>query len=180
MTAFNITVQDQGVRDALNQLLQRSQNLQPVLIKLGEDITERTKRRFETSIDPAGQPWRPNTTATLAMLATRLGKGYRAKDGGLNRLGMERVTSKKPLIGESGDLRRQIVYQAGSDTLSVHATATYAAIHQFGGRTSPRSLIPNKIIPARPFMPAIANGQLYPQESADILQAINDYLINGL
>jgi phage virion morphogenesis protein len=182
MTAFNITVQDQGVRDALNQLLQRSQNLQPVLIKLGEDITERTKRRFETSIDPAGQPWRPNTTATLAMLAARLGKteSYSTKAGGLNQHGMARIANKKPLIGESERLRNQIVWEAGTDTLSVRATETYAAIHQFGGRTSPRSLIPNKIIPARPFMPIMENGRLYPQESADIMQAINDYLIHGL
>jgi phage virion morphogenesis protein len=180
MTAFNITVQDQGVRDALNQLLQRSQNLQPVLIKLGEDITERIKHRFDTGTDPAGQPWKPNSAATLSMLAARLGKSYRTKAGDLNRHGIERIASKKPLIGESGDLRRQIVYEAGTDTLSVRATTTYAAIHQFGGKTSPRSLIPNKIIPARPFMPIMENGQLYPQESADILQAINDYLIHGL
>ena len=180
MTAFTITVEDHGVRDALNQLLQRGQNLNPVLIKLGEDITERTKRRFDSETDPAGQPWKPNSAATLAMLAARLGKSYRTKAGDLNRHGMERVASKKPLIGESGDLRRQIVYYAGNDTLTVSATVTYAAIHQFGGRTSPRSLIPNKAIPARPFMPIMANGQLYPQERADIMQSINDYLTHGL
>lgn len=182
MTAFTITVEDHGVRDALNQLLQRGQNLQPVLIKLGEDITERTKRRFETSTDPAGQPWKPNSAATLTMLASRLSKtkSYRTKAGGLNQRGMKQVAGKKPLIGESGDLRRQIVYQVGTDTLTVSATATYAAIHQFGGTTSPRSMIPGKTIPARPFMPIMANGQLYPQESADILQAINDYLTDGL
>ena len=182
MTAFTITVEDHGVRDVLNQLLRRSQNLQPVLIRLGKDITERIKHRFDTSTDPAGQPWKPNSAATLAMLAAHLGKSksYRTKAGDLNRRGMERIANKKPLIGESGDLRRQIVYQASSDTLFVRATTTYAAIHQFGGRTSPRSLIPNKAIPARPFMPILANGQLYPQERADILQAINDYLTDGL
>ena len=180
MTTFTITVQDQGVRNALNQLLQRSQNLQPVLIQLGEDITERTKRRFDTSTKPDGQKWKDNSAATLAMLAARLGKSYRTNGGDLNRNGMARIANKKPLIGESGDLCRQIIYQASTDTLSVRATTTYAAIHQFGGRTSPRSMIPGKTIPARPFMPITANGQLYPQERADILQAINDYLTNGL
>ena len=182
MTNFTITVQDQGVRDALNQLLQRSQNPQQVLEQIGEKIIERAKHRFETSTDPAGQLWKPNTAATLSMLAARLGKmtSYRTKAGDLNRHGMERVANKKPLIGESGELHRQIVQEVGTDTLTVRATPTYSAIHQFGGRTSPRSMIPGKTIPARPFMPITANGQLYPRERADILQAINDYLIHGL
>lgn len=180
MATFTIEVQDQDVRTALNSLADKANNMQPLLQALGDDIVERAKRRFETSTGPDGVKWAENSDATMAIEAVRIGlfKSYRKKNGDLNAAGERRLGSKKPLIGQSGDLRRQIEAVASDTDVVVNANAAYAAMHQFGGITSPRSMIPGKKIPARPFLPITQSGDLYPEEKALILQAVNEYLMD--
>lgn len=187
MTTFTITVQDDQVRAALKALASRVQNMRPVLQGIGEDIVERTKHRFDTSTGPDGAKWKPNSAATLMMLAERLvnrrnAKGARSytysKQGGLlNSKGLAVMGNKKPLIGESGDLRRQIVSRATAHSVTVSATPGYAAIQQFGGKAGRGHKV---TIPARPFLPVHQDGTLYPQEQALILQQINEYLMDRL
>lgn len=177
MTTFTITVQDDQVRAAIKALAARVQNMRPVLQSIGEDIVERTKYRFSTSTGPDGTPWKPNSAATLDMLAATLGKSYRKKGGDLNSKGSARIAGKKPLIGESGDLRRQIVARANASAVTVTASPIYAAIQQFGGKTGRGHKV---TIPARPFLPVHQDGTLYPQEQALILQQINEYLMDRL
>lgn len=105
-----IEVNDQAVRAALGELQRRVNRLQPVLQAVGEDITQRAKARFGTSTGPDGVRWKANAPAVA-----------KAKGG------------RPPLVGESGDLRRQIVPQVAGDTLTVTSTPVYAAIQQFGG-----------------------------------------------
>lgn len=175
MSTFSIEVQDQDVRSALNRLAAKADNMQPMLQALGDDIVERTKRRFETSTGPDGVKWKANADATLGVLRAGLGKSYRKKNGDLNAAGERRIAGKKPLIGESGDLRREIVAIASNTQLAVNAGADYAAIHQFGGKAG-RGL--KVTIPARPFLPITQSGDLYSEEKALVLQAVNDYLMD--
>lgn len=102
---ITIRVDDKATQAALQALRQRLANPGPVLKDVGEDIVQRTKARFRAQAGPDGQTWKPK----------------RVKDG------------RPTLHGESGTLRRQIVWQVAGDTLTVKATAQYAAIHQFGG-----------------------------------------------
>ena len=178
MTAFTIEVKDQGVQAALQALSARANNMNPVLQTIGEGIVERTKRRFETSTGPDGVKWQANSAATLAMLAGRLSgqKSKVKKDGSLNAAGQRAYANKKPLI-DSGELRRQIIPQVAGDTLTVTATPLYAAIQQFGGKAG-RGL--KVTIPARPFLPVHKDGTLYPKDQAEILAALNSYLMQGL
>jgi len=182
MSDFTLTVDDQAVRDALKALAGRVQNMQPVLQAIGEDVVERAKHRFETSTGPDGAKWQANSAATLAMLAARIaGKSsYRNKRGALNKKGLAVLGNKKPLIGESGFLRQQIVAVASAHSVNINAGAAYAAIQQFGGTTSPKSMIPGAKIPARPFLPVRIDGTLYPAEQALILQSLNDYFMDRL
>ena len=179
MTFFTITVQDQGVQDALKLLSARVQDMTPVLDNIGVAMIERTKRRFETGTDPEGNAWKPNSATTLAMLAERLaGKSsYRKKNGDRNAKGNLALANKKPLIGESGDLRREIHSLVSGNSLTVSSVMIYSAIQQFGGQAG-RGL--KVTIPARPFLPIRLDGTLYPEEQADILEAINEYLMAGL
>ena len=177
MTSFTVEIQDEQVRAALKALAARVQNMQPVLQAIGEDIVERTKHRFDTSTGPDGVAWKPNSAATLDMLAARLGKSYRKKSGDLNSKGEARVAGKKPLIGESGDLRRQIVARADAHAVTIHSTPVYAAIQQFGGKTGRGRKV---TIPARPFLPVRQDETIYPQEQALILQELNAYLAGRL
>lgn len=103
---FSLTVQDQAVRAALTAVAGRVSNLRPVLQDIAEDIVQRAKARFDTSTGPDGQRW----------------KAKKRPDG------------RPPLVGPSGNLRRQIVPQAaGADQVAIAATMKYAAIQQFGG-----------------------------------------------
>lgn len=178
MTAFTVDVVDQQARSALKTLAARVNNPAPLLHTVAEGITERTKHRFDTSKGPDGQAWKPNSTATLDMLSERLAgsKSNRKKDGSLNAKGSRALANKKVLI-DSGFLRQQIVPSSTATSLSVTATAIYAAIHQFGGKAG-RGL--KVTIPARPFFPIHQDGSLYPQESELILGEINAYLMEGL
>lgn len=179
MKDFSITVRDEGVKSALQALAARVHGLRPVLQVIGEGITERTKHRFDTSTAPDGTPWKPNSATTLAMLSAKLAgsKSNVKKNGGLNAKGARLLAGKKPLIGESQDLRRQIIPQATNDTLTVSSTPKYAAIQQFGGKAGKGHKV---TIPARPFLPIRQDGTLYPQEQATVLQALNDFLLEGL
>ena len=186
MTTFTLEVQDQQVQTLLAKLADRAGGLRPVLAAIGEDITTRTKRRFETSTGPDGAPWAPNSAATLMMLGERLmghrnKKGERSyaysKQGGrLNGKGLDRLANKKPLI-DSGFLRQQIVPSVSGNTLTVRATPAYAAIQQFGGQAGRGRKVS---IPARPFLPVRLDGTLYPQEQALVLEALNGFLMEGL
>lgn len=179
MTTFTITVQDREVLEALQTLTKRIGNLKPALQAIGDEITERTKRRFETSTGPDGTPWAPNSDATLGIYSLRLGQIHRKKDGSLNKKGQTRMAGKHPLI-YTGELRRQIVPLATNSVLTVTATPAYAAMQQFGGTTSPLSMIPGKTIPARPFLPITPNGDLYPQEQTLILDTLQSFLTEDI
>jgi phage gpG-like protein len=182
MNSFTIEVKDLGVSRALKATAQRFKNLNPVLQAVGEGIVERTKRRFDTSTDPDGQPWTPNSAATLGMLSARLAgsKGNVKKDGSLNAKGIRALANKKPLIGESQQLRMQIVAAATNSALTVSTTsvtAKYAAVQHFGGQAGRNRSV---TIPARPFFPIKKDGSLYPREQAEVVDALNDYLAADL
>lgn len=173
---ITITIQDSEVRATLQALTRRIGNLNPVLQAIGDDITERTKRRFETSTGPDGTSWKANSPATLGIYSLRLGQGHRKKDGSLNKRGQARVAGKKPLI-DTGELRRQLVSKVSNSVLTVTATPGYGAIHQFGGMAGRGRKVK---IPARPFLPVKADGDLYPQEKALILDTLQSFLTEDL
>lgn len=179
MSAFELIVEDQGLQSALSTLVARVNNMTPVLQAIGDDIVERAKRRFETSSGPDGQPWQPNAAATLGMVAERIGKHASnvKKGGGLNAQGKRALANKKPLIGESGDLRRQIVSVASNSALVVSSAPVYAAIQQFGGKAGRGHKV---TIPARPFLPVHIDGSLYPAEQSAIQATLNEWLVSGL
>lgn len=179
MTNFTITVKDEGVRGALQALAARVDDMAPVLDTIGTGIIERTKRRFDTSTAPDGTTWAPNSAATLAMLSERLAgsKSNVKKNGSLNAKGERALAGKKPLIGESKNLRTQFHSLVIENTLTVSSTPLYAAIQQFGGKAGRGHKV---TIPARPFLPIHQDGSLYPDEQALVLQALNDFLMVGL
>ena len=59
MAHFEIKVEDQGVRAALNRLLAAGEDLSPALRLIGERLAESTTQRFADSRAPDGAPWKP-------------------------------------------------------------------------------------------------------------------------
>lgn len=166
---IEIKVDNKAVNDALDRLASASANPRPALLAIGESLVLSTKKRFETSTAPDGSRWVQNSQATyLSFLGN--GKNNHCKDGRVNKSGSEKVMGKKPLIGKTGNLSQQIDYAIDGSGLRVGSIMEYAAMQQFGGITSPRSMIPNKIIPARPFLGiSTADEQM-------IVSTVNDYL----
>ncbi len=178
MATFDIKVDSKEVQEKLAKLIDRTQHPKKFLEGLGDDIIERTERRFVISTGPDGVAWKPNSPATLRAFAHGLAKmgSYRTKSGALNAKGQQRLSSKKPLIVR-GELNRQFDRSVISDALAVKANTAYASPNQFGAKTGRG----NKVtLEARPFMPIKPDGTLYPQEEHLIIQALNDYLMDGL
>lgn len=195
--SFTIEVNNTAVMDAFNRLLHAGEDLNPVMSAIGEDIVRRAKARFETSTAPDGTPWAQNSDATLRKMLhdkadiraafSHLGsrkqgsalvgfkKEYFKKDGSLTKKSQDLLAGKKPLIGELGKLAEQIDPSYTQNSVTVTANPIYAAIQQFGGK---KSQFPNLWgdIPARPFMPITATGQIYPDEERDIVAILNAHL----
>lgn len=171
-----IAINNSTVNALLERLQQRTSDLSPVLMAIGEDIMERSKQRFSTATAPDGTPWAANSQATLMHYLAKRG-GFSKKTGKISAKGQKLAIGKKPLIGETGMLAQQIVNNSGrnENEIVVGSTKEYAAMQQYGGT---KSQFPNLWgdIPARPFLPVMLNGDLYPQEEAQILDMIQNYL----
>lgn len=173
---ITIEIHDDEVRAAFDRLREAAIDPQPILAALGERLAETTKRRFETSTGPDGQPWAPNSPVTLALLTKGMGKSYRTKAGGLNTKGTARLAGKKPLIGESKALSHGIDYQLEPNAVIIGSPMKYAGVQQFGaaqgalGRNRRGGPIPWGTIPARPFLGVSAD------DKAEILEILRDAL----
>lgn len=167
-----IEVRSQAVTAMLDALKRRIDVPDPVLMAIGDDIVERIKIRFGTSTAPDGTPWRPNSHVTLMRyLGQRGGSSKKAGKG----KGKPLITSKKPLIGETGSLRQQFVSPVADGALTVGSTLKYAAMQHFGGK---RAQFPNLWgdIPARPFFPIAPDGTLDKGEETKIVDRLRQYI----
>lgn len=150
---ISIDIDDGPVLDALNRLFARTNDLSPVLIKIGERMQESTQERFRTGTAPDGSAWKDKSDVTKAIY------------GGL---------WDKPLVGNSGRLSGEIARQLdGKTAVMIGSPMIYASMHQFGGVTSPNSMIPGKEIPARPYL------GLSDDDEQSILDIVHSYLLES-
>lgn len=111
----------------------------PMLNDMGEYLVGSTQERFRTSTAPDGSRWAPNSQATYLNL---LGDKHETKGGKLNSKGINRVMSKKPLIGEGGfggGLAGSIHYQVSGNLLLVGTPMIYAAAQHYGATITPKN-----------------------------------------
>jgi phage virion morphogenesis protein len=176
MTRISLTCDDKTVLSALNRIAQSftPTGMRPAMKEIGEALAESTRQRFVTATAPDGLPWKPlagNTVlAHYQKMMRDMGKGYRKKDGSLNKRGVERgarnqAASGRPLIA-SGELSRGIRYQVTNGGVDIGTNRIYAATHQFGAIIRPKTkkalaipmadgslrLTKKVTIPARPFL----------------------------
>ena len=127
MLAISIEGLD-AVLSGFDKMRLRSGDLRPLLLELGEDLTESTKQRFVTTTAPDGTPWAKNSDVTLANKS-----GSRPlTDGGFL------ADSIEPVL-------------IGNDTVQIAPDKEYAAMMQFGGT---KAEFPDLWgdIPARPYI----------------------------
>lgn len=158
---FTVDLDDGALRAGLGRLARQAGALTPVLRQIGEILLASTKARFARGAGPDGQRWAPNSRATIERHFARGSQGrtgYLDKQGRITKRGAGLIAGKRPLIGESKSLSRQIYYRVGNNQLDIGSSMIYAAVQQFGarkgqfGRTRRGSPIPWGNIPARPFL----------------------------
>lgn len=172
---IKIEISDKGVNQALTRLANTTQHLPTVLDLIGEMLVDSTKQRFATSTGPDGQRWASNSQVTILRYLGKYKGSYGKKTGKLTKTGAGRAMGKRPLIGESGDLSRQIYPKVEGNTLYIGSTMIYAAAQQFGAKKHKfQGKAPWGDIPARPFL------GLSDQDRSNILDTISDYLTDSL
>jgi len=125
MSTIEMQFDDSQVRQMLNSAMQAfGGDLRPIMKDIGEYVKNETKTRFDEERDPDGNPWKPVKPGTAAR-------------------------KKNPKIlqeqGRRGGLLGTLNYRAGRTQVSIGVNKPYAAIHQFGGKTSAHLIKPKKV-----------------------------------
>lgn len=97
----------------LERIVARGRSPGPALDSIGSYLANSTIRRFETESAPDGLPWK--------------------RSGRAEREAGQTLT-------DTGRLRASIVHRVAGDVLEVGTNVVYAAIHQFGEKTKPRTI----------------------------------------
>lgn len=160
MYSFHQAIDDSALQDALQRLKERSTNLRPALLGIGEEWIGLVKASFSTSTSPFGDKWAPNAEATYSAHLARFSSSYSKKTGKLTATGSRRIMNKKPLIGETRALSTTIYSRVDGNTLTIGSPMGYAAIHQYGGKAGRGKKVS---IPSRKFMPIDDTGNLAPK-----------------
>ena len=177
-----IELSDRSGLDYLRGLVERGKNLRPVLLEIGEDLSEVTKQRFATATDPDGQAWAQNSALTLARYSSLFAK---KKDGSLTKGSAAKLANKKPGTGETSALKTTINYQVhGDDAVGIGSPMIYAGTFNFGAKSGEFGFgmfasrngsfpIPWGNIPARRFL------GLSQADKVNVADLIRSYMLEG-
>lgn len=118
---FSVHVENKQVIEALRRARSADANMRGIYKAIGEYMIKSTLERFERGGPaPDGKPWAPLKPSTLARKKTT------------------------QILVESRHLRDSIRYRADNTKVEIGTKVKYAAIHQFGGRTSPTIIKPRR------------------------------------
>ncbi|GAD23878.1 phage virion morphogenesis protein [Acidovorax sp. MR-S7] len=177
-----IELTDRSGLDYLHALVERGQNLQPLLKEIGEDQAEETKQRFASATDPDGNAWAANKPVTLANYSALFA---RKKDGSLTKRSAEKLAGKKPGTGETRMLGTTINYQPqGDDAVGVGSPMVYAGTFHYGAKSGEFGFgmyatrngsfpIPWGDIPARRFLGMSQTGR------ENVVSLVRSYFLEG-
>ncbi|NVZ11454.1 phage virion morphogenesis protein [Allochromatium humboldtianum] len=159
MTEICIEVDDRALRATLESLLTRVNDMQPVMEDIARALRNHTEDAFQDERSPFGAPWADLSNVT---------KAIRAKSGHWPGPILQ-VTGSSGLAGS-------ISSAAGADWASLGVGKEYAATHQFGRADNRFYGGPLAPIPARPFLPIDAAGNLPDTLRNEILAILTDAL----
>jgi phage gpG-like protein len=179
MTAFKIDIADGQVTAGLRRVIEAGRDPSPALRAIGEAFYGIARQTFETSTDPWGRRWQPNAEATLVAYLERKSGAFAKRDGRLTQKGAGHAMAKKPLIGDGRFLSgASLFYQVQGNELTVGSSAIYAAMQHFGGGKAEFPHLWGDI-PARPFLPIDAAGNLAPAAEREAVEIVQEYLLGA-
>lgn len=162
----------EAIQTTLGKLAAVTENMRPIMAEIGNKLINEIDETFEAEGKPK---WTPLSRTALRMGYTDLGRnGARThnKDGQRSR-GFEQYIADKKILYSSGRLRNSITQDMTDDSVTVGTNLPYAAVHQFGGMAGRGRKVR---IPARPFMPIDAAGNLEPSLKMAILSYVDKKL----
>ncbi|WP_417345714.1 phage virion morphogenesis protein [Ferrimonas sp.] len=151
MAGAHIEIKLEGLEQLqaqLQQLAAKGEELTPALEDIGELLLLSHQERWAQGVAPDGTPWAPLSDTTQKMKPKHQTTPLRLND----------------------ILRDTLSYQVANGELLFGSAMAYAAMQHFGGTTSPKSMIPGKDIPARPFLGTSD------EDEQEILQILQDHL----
>lgn len=166
------------IKNKLGALLHTLNDMTPVMKEIGNMVKNDITDSFRNSRSPFGEPWEPNKIVSIHLSHQALGRKNFTKYGVQTKAFQKFANGKKPLI-LSSLLMRSFTYEATNDSVTVGTNwgagsiKGGAAIHQFGGMAGRGRKVR---IPARPFMPIDAAGNLESDLRAAILQSVGKKL----
>ncbi len=134
-----------------------------------QEVRAALKRLADSAANP-----KPALAAIGEDLYTMTRKTFGASTDPWGRTWKPTRRGNRPLIGAGRFLSGpSLHYNVAGNTLTLGSSAIYAAIHQFGGKAGRGKKV---TIPARPFLPFTAGGELAPQARAVVIERIREYL----
>ncbi len=150
-----IEVKDKEVRSLLKRLTRKLQDTDPLMSNIAALMASATESQFAGEKGPDGQAWPGLAEAT---------KTEREKHG---------TWPGKMLQISSAGLAASIQTEHGNDYAQIGTNKVYGPIHFFGGEAGRGH---KATIPARPYLPISAEGNLAETTKQDILKIMQNYL----
>ena len=101
---------DRQFQAMCSRLIDRGQNLRPLMLEINEMLLDSTRERFSTKTAPDGTAWKPLKPSTLA-----------------------RKKGKGSLLVFDGYLRDLLRGEVGDNFSEIRSALAYSALHQLGG-----------------------------------------------
>jgi phage virion morphogenesis protein len=143
---ITIRVEDNGVLDRLQELIDRMEDPRPMMMDIAETLRDHAEEAFARE----GPGWKQLSEATI-------------KQRG----------NAHPILQRTGQLAASLAVTYGRNFAAVGSAKEYAAIHQLGGMAG-RGL--KVRIPARPYLPVEPDGSLTPGARRDVLAIVDRFL----
>lgn len=169
----------EAIQTKLGKLAEVTEHTRPIMAEIGNMLTNEIDETFEAEGKPK---WVPLSRTTLRLGYTNMGKSKSKKShlkSGKISKGFERYINDRKILQKSGRLRDSITKSVAEDSVTVGTNwgagsiKGGAAIHQFGGMAGRGRKVR---IPARPFMPIDAAGNLEPSLKQAILSYVDKKL----
>lgn len=164
----NIQVRDARTLADLARLERAGHDLTWAMRKIAQSLHKVTEDNFAAE----GRPkWTPLAEATKH---ARLGgkKAYK-QNGELTAAAQRRQDAGFRILQDTGQLAASVSTDQGASYALIGAGVEYAAIHQFGGMAGRGRKVE---IPARPYLPVNADGDLQPEARDEVLDTILRHL----
>lgn len=155
---FKIEIDDRQVIDALNRLAAAGRDLTPAMRAIATALLSQTEANFAAESGPLGK-WPELKPAT---------RNARARKG---------KWPGKMLQMSAAGLASSVHAYATANEAGVGVGVIYAAIHQLGGPAG-RGL--KSLIPPRPYLPALPDGQLQNGLEDEVIEVIQSYLLRAV